>query len=269
MTSTATPAAAPARTPPSIVAGIIAVSAVASLFLAWLVYFHAPTDVAGTHLTFLPALNAVLNTCCTLALLAGLRLILKRRVLAHRNAMFTAFLFSTLFLVSYITNHALHGDMRFAGQGHVLRSTYFALLISHIALSVVALPMILVTFFLSAHRPLSRAPAARPLDVSHMAVRLGHRSDCLRLARGLPLSLHSPLTTMQPDTRALLRTGASIFATGVAAALSISFFFGGIGRQGPHTNSGWLALVLAMGCLPTGTLTLALALIKIVGERRR
>ena len=162
MTPTLTTAPAPSRTPVSVVAGIIAVSAVASLFLAWLVYFHAPTDVAGTHLTFLPALNAVLNTCCTVALLVGLRCILRRRVLAHRNAMFTAFLFSSLFLVTYITNHALHGDMRFLGQGTILRPTYFALLVSHILLSVVALPMILVTFFLSltgrfpAHKRLAR-----------------------------------------------------------------------------------------------------------------
>jgi putative membrane protein len=63
--------------------------------------------------------------------------------------------------VTYITNHALHGDMHFQGQGFV-RGVYFPLLISHIALSVVALPMILITFFLSltgrfpAHRRLAR-----------------------------------------------------------------------------------------------------------------
>ena len=45
--------------------------------------------------------------------------------------------------------------------------------------------------------------------------------------------------------------------------------FGGIGRQGPHTNSGWLALMVAMGCLPTGTLTLALAIAKLIGDRKR
>ena len=73
---------------------------------------------------------------------------------------------------------------------------------------------------------------------------------------------------MRPDTRALLRTGSLILATGVAAALSIVLLFGGIGRQGPHTNAGWLALVLAMGCLPTGTLTLVLACIKLLGHRR-
>ncbi len=148
MPSTVTSSAPSYRTPVSVIGGIVAVSAVASLFLAWLVYFHAPTDVAGTHLTFLPALNALLNTCCTIALLFGLRYIRARRITAHRNSMFTAFIFSSLFLVAYITNHALHGDMRFLGQGPV-RTVYFALLISHIFLSVVALPMILMTFFLS------------------------------------------------------------------------------------------------------------------------
>ena len=74
---------------------------------------------------------------------------------------------------------------------------------------------------------------------------------------------------MQPDTSKLLRTGLLIFGTGAVAALSIVLFFGGIGRQGPHTNSGWLALMLAMGCLPTGTLTLALAALKLIGDRHK
>jgi putative membrane protein len=149
------------RTPPHLVAAIIAISAAASLFLCWLVYFHAPTDVTGTHLLFLPALNALLNALSATALVAGFGFIRAGRVGAHRAAMFTAFVFSSLFLVSYITNHALHGDMRFHGQGPV-RDIYFPLLISHIGLSVVALPMILITFFLSlsgrfpAHKRLAR-----------------------------------------------------------------------------------------------------------------
>lgn len=149
------------RTPPAVVAGIVAASAAASLFLCWLVYDHAPTDVAGTRLAFLPALNALLNGLSAAALLAGFAFIRSGRVPAHRRSMFAAFLFSTLFLASYVTNHALHGDMRFQGEGPV-RPVYFALLISHIALSAVALPLILVTFFLSltgrfpAHRRLAR-----------------------------------------------------------------------------------------------------------------
>lgn len=150
------------RTPPSIVAAIIGISVVASLFLAWLVYYHQPVDVAGTRLAFLPALNAALNTLCTIFLLIGFRYIRAKQIIAHRNSMFAAFVVSSLFLVCYIVNHALHGDMRFLGQGHALRTTYFALLISHIGLSVVALPMILITFFFSltgrfpAHRAIAR-----------------------------------------------------------------------------------------------------------------
>ncbi len=161
MPTSTRPAPSSFRTPLPIVVGIIGVSVLSSLFLSWLVYFHAPTDVGGTHLTFLPALNAALNTCCTVALLFGLRFIRRREITAHRNSMFTAFLFSSLFLVTYITNHAMHGDMRFLGQG-AIRPLYFTLLISHIFLSVVALPMILVTFYLSLsgrfplHRKLAR-----------------------------------------------------------------------------------------------------------------
>jgi hypothetical protein len=75
--------------------------------------------------------------------------------------------------------------------------------------------------------------------------------------------------TMQRDTRQLLRTGLAIFLTGAVAALLAATVFGGIGRQGPHTNSGWLALMVAMGCLPSGTLTLGLAVAKLIGDRRK
>lgn len=74
---------------------------------------------------------------------------------------------------------------------------------------------------------------------------------------------------MQRDTRHLLRTGLGIFGCGAVAALLILTAFGGIGRQGPHTNLGWLALMVAMGCLPTGVLTLTLAIAKLIGDRRK
>ena len=74
---------------------------------------------------------------------------------------------------------------------------------------------------------------------------------------------------MQPDTRTLLRTGLCIFGTGAVSAALMLFAFGGVSRQGPHTNLGWLALMIAMGCLPTGTLTLFLAALKLSADRRR
>jgi hypothetical protein len=74
---------------------------------------------------------------------------------------------------------------------------------------------------------------------------------------------------MQSDTRKLLTTGSIIFLTGVIAAALMETVFGGVSRQGPHTNSGWLALMVAMGCLPTGVLTLLLGGAKWLGDLRR
>jgi putative membrane protein len=149
------------RTPPSIIAGIIAVSALASAFICWLVYFHTPTDVAGTQLRSLPLLNAILNALSTVALLIGYCFIRARNIPAHRAAMFAAFFFSTIFLVSYLVNFTLHGETRF-DRLSAWWPFYWKLLLSHILLSVIALPMILITFFLSltgrfpAHRRLAR-----------------------------------------------------------------------------------------------------------------
>ena len=74
----------------------------------------------------------------------------------------------------------------------------------------------------------------------------------------------------RPDdgTRALLVTGGWILVAGVVAALLAELVFGGIGRQGPHTNSGWLALMAAMMCLPFGLMLFALGAAKWLRNRR-
>jgi putative membrane protein len=127
---------------------IVAVSAAAVCFLLWLLYLHHPLDASLARFRFLPALNAVLNGLGTIALLAGFYFIRRRKIPAHRISMMIAFIFSSLFLVSYITNHALHGETHFPGLGTV-RKVYLSILISHVSLSVVALPMVLATFFFS------------------------------------------------------------------------------------------------------------------------
>jgi putative membrane protein len=149
------------RTPPAIIATIILVSALASALICYLVYFHAPSDVSGTQLRSLPLLNAILNALSTVALLIGYGFIMKRRLVPHRNAMFAAFFFSSIFLVSYLTNFTLHGETHF-NRLNPWWPFYWKLLLSHVLLSIMALPMILITFFLSltgrfpAHRKLAR-----------------------------------------------------------------------------------------------------------------
>ena len=131
-----------------VVGAIIVVSGVAVSFLLWLLYVHhASADFAGRW-TFLPALNALLNGSCAIVLCVGLYFIKHHNREAHRTSMLLAFAFSSVFLISYIVNHALHGDTMFPGHGAV-RTLYLSILASHVFLSIVALPMILTTLFLS------------------------------------------------------------------------------------------------------------------------
>ena len=129
------------------IAAILAISAAATIFLFWLIYIH-PAAATSSQYAFLPAMNAVFNGLAATALLIGYTFVRAHKIKQHRASMITAFVFSSLFLVSYIVNHALHGDTRFPDLGAV-RTLYLSILASHIILSIVALPMVLTTFFFS------------------------------------------------------------------------------------------------------------------------
>ena len=79
-----------------------------------------------------------------------------------------------------------------------------------------------------------------------------------RLAKGMP----------DDGTVQLLRAGIWILVVGGLAALLTATVFGGIGIHGPHTNSGWLALLLAMMCLPFGSMLTLLGAAKWLRNRR-
>ena len=134
--------------PRPVIGAIVILSGLAVSFLLWLLYLHhASADFAGRWM-FLPALNALLNGLCAIALCVGFYFIKNRDFEAHRRSMLLALVFSSIFLVSYIVNHALHGDTIFPGHGAV-RVLYLCILGSHVVLSIVALPMVLTTFFFS------------------------------------------------------------------------------------------------------------------------
>lgn len=78
------------------------------------------------------------------------------------------------------------------------------------------------------------------------------------------------LVKKMPDdgTAQLLRAGIWILVVGGLAALLTATVFGGIGVHGPHTNSGWLALLLAMMCLPFGSMLTLLGAAKWLRNRR-
>ena len=92
----------------------------------------------------LPAVNAGLNALSGILLLIGATFIRLRRERAHRACMLAAFVTSTLFLVSYLVYHGLHGSTPFTGQG-VLRTFYFTILLSHTLLAAIVPPLAILT----------------------------------------------------------------------------------------------------------------------------
>src|ERR1700681_3943220 len=120
---------------------IVALSAAIASFLVWLIYFKgrvaAPDWVAA-----LPAANASFNSLSALCLILGYINIRRGNRVTHMRFMLTATVFSALFLVSYVTYHFFHGDTKFRGHGWIRPASFF-ILISHVSLSMVALPLIL------------------------------------------------------------------------------------------------------------------------------
>ena len=94
----------------------------------------------------LPAVNAVLNSTSAVLLISGFIFIRQRRINAHRFCMRAAFVTSSLFLISYLSYHYLHGSTRFTGQG-LVRTVYLTILLTHTVLAVAVLPFILTTFY--------------------------------------------------------------------------------------------------------------------------
>ncbi len=139
---------------------ILAISGIAIAFLTWIIFKEPPAD-SENKLLFLPMLNCFLNGCCATCLVLGFREIKRGRVRVHMRWMLSAFVCSTVFLVSYVLHHHLHGDTKFPVDNG-LRPIYLAVLASHILLSVVALPMIFMTFYyalsggIAAHRRLAK-----------------------------------------------------------------------------------------------------------------
>lgn len=108
----------------------------------------------------LPKLNAFLNGSCSLLLIASLWAIKKRNFELHKKLNLTAFLLSSLFLISYVTAHYFIPDTMFGdiNHNHVLeadelqsvsglRGIYLVILLSHIFLAVIVLPLILLSFY--------------------------------------------------------------------------------------------------------------------------
>ena len=107
------------------------------------------------YISYLPHVNALLNSTSALLLISGYFFIRQTRVRAHRNCQVAAVVTSTVFLVSYLTYHYYHGDTKFPGQG-IVRPFYFAVLITHVILAIVIVPLVIITVYRAARGQFDR-----------------------------------------------------------------------------------------------------------------
>jgi len=127
---------------------VVGVSVAALLLLVVVIYGHGRAASAPEWVGWLPALNALLNGTSAVFLVLAYLAIRRRDAVTHGRRIMVSLFASTLFLVSYIVYHSVHGDTRFLGTG-AIRPVYFFILISHITLSAVALPLVFLSFFFS------------------------------------------------------------------------------------------------------------------------
>ena len=96
-------------------------------------------------LTFLPPIYASINGLTAVLLVAAVIAIKNKKQKLHQNLMTTCIALSLLFLLMYIAYHATSNETSFGGEG-AIKYVYFAILISHIVLSIVIIPLVLKTY---------------------------------------------------------------------------------------------------------------------------
>ena len=127
---------------------ILGASACALALLVVVIFGHGHAQAPPGWIASLPALNAGLNATSATFLVLAYLAVRRRDFGAHARRMLAALAASSLFLVSYIVYHSVHGDTKFGGEG-LIRPVYFFILISHVFLSAVALPLIFLSLFFS------------------------------------------------------------------------------------------------------------------------
>ncbi|TNE79722.1 MAG: DUF420 domain-containing protein [Bacteroidetes bacterium] len=120
---------------------IIALSVIIPIAVAALFGIHIP----GVDLSFLPPIYATTNGLTAVILVAAVTAIKSGNRKTHETLMKTAMVLSALFLVMYVAYHMTSDPTPYGGEGF-LKGFYFVILISHIALSVAIIPLVLFTY---------------------------------------------------------------------------------------------------------------------------
>lgn len=146
----------------NIIGAISAVSIAVPLLVGVLIFVPWRLEIGGVAKS-LPGFNALLNSLTVAALLGAFVAIRKGHVLLHKKLMISALILGALFLLSYVAYHAsvesvIYGDMDHDGvlssseleEAGAMRGVYLFVLLSHIGLSIVVVPFVLLAFYRAA-----------------------------------------------------------------------------------------------------------------------
>ncbi len=98
-----------------------------------------------TPLRFLPPIYASINGLTAVLLVYAVYAIKNGKRELHEKLMKFAIACSVSFLVMYVAYHMTAEDTKFGGVG-TIRYVYFFILITHILLSIIIIPLVLVTY---------------------------------------------------------------------------------------------------------------------------
>nr|WP_297308613.1 DUF420 domain-containing protein [uncultured Flavobacterium sp.] len=96
-------------------------------------------------LSFLPPIYATINGITAVLLFAAVMAVKKGNTKLHEKLIKVCIACSVAFLAMYVAYHMTSIETKFGGEG-TIRYVYFFILITHILLSIIIIPFVLVTF---------------------------------------------------------------------------------------------------------------------------
>lgn len=123
-------------------------------FWIWTLSIAIPVAVAALftvkipgveRLGFLPPIYATINGITAILLVIAVFQIRKGNRILHERLMKTAIGLSVIFLVLYMIYHMTADSTPYGGDG-ILKYIYYFILVTHILLSIVVIPFVLITF---------------------------------------------------------------------------------------------------------------------------
>lgn len=100
-------------------------------------------EIRNVDLSILPPIYATINGVTAILLILALVAIKKKNMRLHRILMRTSLVFSLLFLGCYIAYHITSKQTPYGGEFGFI---YYPLLLAHILLSVVVIPLVLLSY---------------------------------------------------------------------------------------------------------------------------